>query len=195
MNTLLIRHGQDDTAATVVTGLLSVRSPRAAAETPKRMGWDPREPGALALALILLLIGGVLPWWGFSMDTSRIPYNSSAGTDFGVWEAEEWQFQILPGTVHRDAKALAWWDFVHVHPEYADYGPAALATSALWTTSLLAGSIALASRFKPQSRKRGGPTALQGIAAGGTVVAIATAAVGFPMGAQLSFVGSASRLA
>ena len=185
---------RDDSPATLVTGLSRIRSPRTSTEPSNRMGWDPWEPGALAIALILVLIAGALPWWGFAMDTSQIPYVGSAGTDFGVWGAEEWQLAILPGAVFREAKALAWWEFVRVHPEFADYGTVALVTSTLWTSSLLAGGVALRLRFKPQSRLRGWPTILEGIAAGSAAVGIAVVAVGFPMAAGLSFVGTAGRL-
>ncbi len=184
---------RDDSPATLVTGLSRMRRPRTSAEPSTRIGWDPWEPGALAIGLILVLIAGALPWWGFAMDTSQIPYVGSAGTDFGVWGAEEWQVAILPGAVFREA-TLVWWEFVRVHPEFADYGTVALVTSTLWTSSLLAGGIALRFRFKPRSRLRGWPTVLEGIAAGVLALGIAIAAAGFPMAADLSFAGTAGRL-
>ncbi len=158
------------------------------------MGWDPREAGALVVALILVLIAGRLSWWGFVMDTSQPPYTTSTGADFGVWGAEEWYLAILAGAVYRDAEGLAWWDFVRIHSEFAAYGTVALVLSALWTASLLTGGIALRFRFKPRSRMRGWPTVFQGVAVGVLATGLAVAAVGLPIAADLSFAGADGRL-
>lgn len=161
----------------------------------KRRGWDPLEPGSLAVALLLLLIAGSLPWWGFVMDTSRVPYNSSRGTDFGVWTAEEWDLAILPGAVDRDVNSFWWWDFVRVRPAYAGIAPAAATTSVLWTVSVVGSAGALVLRHRPRPRFRGWPTRIEAIAAGSILGATVASAIGFPSGAALSFAGSSERLA
>jgi len=160
-----------------------------------RRGWDPLEPGSLVIALVLLLIAGLLPWWGFVLDTSRVPYNSRRGTDFGVWTAEEWDLSILPGAIDRDSDSFLWWDYIRVRPESAGYGPAAAATSVLWTVSVFGCAGALVFRHKPRSRLRGWPTRVEGIAAGAILGGIVASAIGFPSAATLSFAGSSGRLA
>lgn len=161
-------------------------------ERPPRVGWDSREPGILALALLVLLIAGLLPWWGFTVDTSRIPYRTSEGTDFGPWFDEEWQFQLLPGTVRRTGVSWVWWDFVAVRPQYATYATSALLVSSLWTLAVLTMVTSLVFRVKPRSRLRGWPTVFEAIAAAAVGSAVVVAALGFPLGTDFSFVGEAS---
>jgi hypothetical protein len=147
------------------------------------------------IALFLLLIVGLLPWWGFVMDTSRIPYTSSRGTDFGAWTAEEWEMTILPGAIDRESDSFPWWDFIRIRPQYAGYAPAAATTSALWTAAVLGSVGALLFRHRPRSRFRGWPTRMEAIAAGSIIGATVVSAIGFPSGAALSFAGSSGRLA
>lgn len=154
--------------------------PPKARDPPQGHGLDGREPIFLALAVLLLVVSGILPWWGFALDTSEIPYNSSEGTDFGPWVAEEWRFQIFPGASKRDSLSLAWWDFVVVRPEYADYGTFAGAVEPLWIAAILAGGGALAFRAKPRSRMKGWPTVLQGTAAASIVIVLAANALVLP---------------
>lgn len=164
------------------------------AQGGKPTGWDSREAGALAVAIILFAIAAALSWWGTTRDTSIVPNISSQGTEFGPWAVEEWELFVFPGAVFRRSVSSASWDFAAEHPEYGSYGIAALATSGLWAVSLVAGVVALVKRFKPQSRSHGWPTYLEVTAALAAGVAIVVAAVEFPSGAGLSFAGSAGTL-
>ncbi len=161
-------------------------------DPPQGHSLDGREPVLLALAVLLLVVSGILPWWGFTLDTSVIPYNSSEGTDFGPWVAEEWGFQILPGSARRESLWLAWWDFVVVRPQYSEYGTFAGAVEPLWIGAVLAGGGALAVRAKPRSRMKGWPTVLQGTAAASIVIVLAATALVLPgVAGYPSFLGGA----
>lgn len=149
-------------------------------DPPQRPALDRREPLLLALALLLLGISGFLPWWGFAVDTSEIPYNSSEGTDFGPWVAEEWRFQIFPGSTKRDSLTLAWWDFVAVRPQYADYAVLAAVVDPVWIAAVVMSGAAFAFRAKPRSRLKGWPTILQVAAGAAIALGLAFAAWGLP---------------
>jgi hypothetical protein len=153
---------------------------------------DGREPALLVLAILLLGISGFLPWWGFAVDTSEIPYNSSEGTDFGPWVAEEWLFQIFPGATSRDSLSLAWWDFVVVRPQYADYATIGAVAGPVWLAAFLMAGVAFAYRAKPRSRMKGWPTVLQVAAGAAIATGLGITAWGLPQVAGYpSFLGVA----
>jgi hypothetical protein len=161
----------------------------------RQMGWDPREPGFLALGLFLVFAAGFFPLWGVVEDISEIPYHSSAGTDLGLWMAGTWQLQILPGTAYRRSSSFFFWEFAEDHPEFGGYSAAAPGASALWALALVAGGRAFFVRFRPRSRGRGIPTIFEAVAATSGGVALAVVAIGFPAGSDYSFVGAEGRFA
>lgn len=160
---------------------------------PAPMGWDPKEPMLLAVGLVLVLAAGFFPWWGVAEDISVFPYNTTAGTDLGLWVSGDWQLQILPGAVFRRGTSSLWWEFAPDHPEFSGYGAAAPAACALWAGALVAGGRALSFRYRPRSRQKGRATAFETIATAVGGLVLVVVAVGFPAGTDYSFVGTEGR--
>lgn len=165
------------------------------ARKKQTVGWTAWEPGVLGLAVLLLILSSIFPWWGIAQDTSVAAFENSRGTDFGPWMAEEWQFSLLPGSVRREATLFAWWDYVEANPEHAGYGFVAVSLLSLWGLALAASLGALSTRLRPQSRLGGWPTVLLGLSTGAMVAAAVVAVLGFPPAVEASsFLGVSGRL-
>ncbi len=160
-----------------------------------RIGWDPLEPGLVLVALILVVLASLTPWWGVVLDTTRPGYASSSGVDFGLWSAEDWDFAALPGTVFRRSTVLPWWDFVVEYPEFAAYDDTAILLLALWGGTLALSLYALLSRRVIGPRGRGLPTVAQAAALIAVAAMVILTAVLFPAVADTgSFFGVDGRL-
>lgn len=149
----------------------------------------------MALAMVLVVAGAILPLWGFTVDTSRIPYTSGEGVDFGLWVGEKWDSALLPGSVFRRATALLWWDFVVEFPEFSRYGDAVPPLLILWAGTLGLTLYALYFRRTSLPRMGGWPTRAQAAALILLLTALVLSAYLLPAVADLgSFFGVEGRM-
>lgn len=156
------------------------------------VGWDPHEPTLLGLAIGLLLLGILFPWWGFT----SISFDPIRGTKFGEtfqftpWLTTHWRSIFSFAGFSTEATPLVWWDFPRAFPRYNEYATMSAALCGLWTAGLLLAVGALWARGIPRRRLSGLPTVAEASAAGFIAAALVAAYLGFPSVGQFpSFAG------
>lgn len=160
------------------------------------LGWDPREPAFLGLAMILLFASIVAPWWGSSKVTfdARYTITRAETIQFTPWLTTHW-YSSVSGNARSSffvlqANPILWWDLPREFPTYAHYLPISAALCGLWSAAFLIGVISVWTRGTPRRRFGGWPTIGEATIAGLVGVAIFVSSVEFPaIGGYASFSG------